>query len=181
MSPAPVATAPATAPAPAPATSPTVAPEPAPAAPVRIVLDGDGLGFAGDASIRRLAFGTDATTVRTGVAASLGEGTASPFPDCGSGVSVVQYGPLAAGFTLVLDGDEFVGWISNSPAQTTANSVRVGMTAADLRASGFADVEFSEGTVGPEWSSAGLAGFLDGTADTSKVTGIHAGQACVFR
>ena len=55
------------------------------------------------------------------------------------------------------------------------------MTAAELRDSGFADVAFSEGTLGPEWSVAGLAGFLDGTADTSVVTGIHAGQACLFR
>jgi hypothetical protein len=41
----------------------------------------------------------------------------------------------------------------------------------------------SEGTLGPEWSTVegGLAGFLDGTSDSSVVNSIAAGVRCLAR
>ena len=165
---------------PAPPEAPSSAPVPsteAPAAPL-VVLRPDGLGFAAGSASSSLAFGVDGATVRAAVDRALGAGGELATPDCGEGSSSVQYEGL---FLLLQDGT-FVGWTTGSPGLTTGDGVGVGTSLADLRAA-LPALELSEGTVGVEFSTAegGLAGFLDGDDDSSRVTSLGAGTRCVAR
>ncbi len=182
-----------------PTTEPTGAPSPVapttpspgatgtPAAPpvsaqpetIRVVLRPDGLGFTdGGSSSSSLAFGSDAATVKDVLDRAFGAGGEFETPDCGPGTSTVQYELL---FLRVQDG-RFVGWTTGSPGLTTGDGVGVGSTLAELRDS-FAQVTVTESTVGTEWTTGegGVYGFLDGTAETSRVNSLSGGTTCVFR
>lgn len=193
------APSPAPTPEPDPTTEPTGAPSPAaptapspgatgtPAAPpvsaepaaTRVVLRPDGLGFTdGGSSSSSLAFGAAAETVTAAVDRALGDGGEFETPDCGPGTSTVQYETL---FLRLQDG-RFIGWGTGSPGLTTGDGIGVGSTLADLRAS-FAQVTVTESTVGTEWTTGegSVYGFLDGTAETSRVNSLSGGTTCVFR
>ena len=124
-----------------------------------------------------LPLGTDAATVRAATDRALGEGGERPTPDCGPDSSTVQHERLF----LLLQGGEFVGWTTGSPGLTTGGGIGVGSTLADLRAA-LPGVTVTEGTLGPEWSTeGGLAGFLDGTDESSLVNSVAAGVRCLAR
>lgn len=186
-------------PEPDPTTEPTGAPSPVapttpspgatgtPAAPrvsaepvtIRVALRPDGLGFTdGGPSSSSLAFGSDAATVKDVLDRALGAGGELETPDCGPGTSTVQYELL---FLRLQDG-RFVGWTTGSPGLTTGDGIGVGSTLAQLRDS-FAQVTVTESTVGTEWTTGegGVYGFLDGTAETSRVDSLSGGTTCVFR
>ncbi len=171
-------TAPTSTPSSAPTTAPPVAPSSGPATAVRVVLRPDGLGFTGGgSSTSALPFGTVDATVRSAVDRALGEGGELPTPDCGPGSSTVQHENL---FLLLQNGD-FVGWRTGSPGLTTGDGIGVGSTLADLRAA-LPGVTVTEGTLGPEWlTKGGLAGFLDGTDESSLVNSLGAGVQCLAR
>ena len=166
---------------PAPPASPATGGRPGPqagavppaATAATVVLQGDGLGLASGTSTRQLTFaGSDAATVREAVRRSLGAGTLTPS-DCGA-VSVQH-----DGLVLVLRGARFVGWSATpgSPLRT-ADGLGSGTTLAALRQAR-SDVQVSQGTLGPVFTSGRLAGFLDGSADTSTVTSLYAGDVCL--
>lgn len=172
---------PSTAPSTAPTTGPTapVAPSAERRATLRVILRPDGLGFTDDgSSTSALTFGTAAATVRAAVDRALLGGGETPTPDCGAGSSTVQH----EGLFLLLQDDEFVGWVTGSPGLTTGDGTRVGTSLAELRAA-LPAVTVTEGTLGPEWSTVegGLAGFLDGNDDSSAVSSMAAGVRCLAR
>ena len=73
--------------------------------------------------------------------------------------------------------------MTGSPGITTGDGIGVGSTLAELRAS-FPDLEVTEGSLGPERTTAregGPAGFLDGTAESSRVNSTRAGISCLAR
>jgi len=162
-----------------PTPSPAATPSAEPSAALRVILRPDGLGFTdGGSSTSALPFGADAVTVRTAVDRALLEGSEIPTPDCGPGSSTVQHENL---FLLLQDGD-FVGWVTGSPGLTTGDGLAVGTTLVELREA-LPGVVVTQGTLGPEWSTVegGLAGFLDGTDDSSIVNRMAAGVRCLFR
>ena len=179
--------APSASPLPLPPPSPAASPSPRPVTPTtgptagppvasaaRVVLQGEGLGLASGSSTRLLGFAdTDATTVRAALDRALGDSTENAN-DCGA--VVVQYD----GLVVALREAAFVGWsVPQTGRLTTADGLGTGTTLAELRAAR-ADVEVRQG-LGTEWSSGALAGFLDGTAATSVVTGLYAGDVCLAR
>ena len=124
-----------------------------------------------------LPFGTDAATVRAATDRALLPGGEMATPDCGPGSSTVQHEYLF----LRLQGGDFVGWTTGTPGLTTAEDIGVGSTLAELREA-LPPVTVTESTLGAEWSTpGGLAGFLDGTADSSVVSSMGAGVQCIFR
>ncbi len=151
-------------------------------APV-LVLAADGLGVqVGEASIRRLSFpDAPAARVRAAVTAALGPLTVAELPECGQGP---RSGASRQRFSLLFDGDRFVGWTDEGAAGrrlTTADGIGVGSTLADLRRS-LGAVDVAPGSLGTEWTApGGLSGVLDGGRPTSKVTVISAGETCFFR
>jgi hypothetical protein len=146
------------------------------------VLEPDGLGVLSGTSIRHLPFGTDILTLTRSLEATLGPVSRSSMTECGQGARVQLAGQ---GFSALFNGVGFVGWHDSGrvkPHLTTAAGLGVGSTLASVR-SALADVEVTTDSLGPEWTSGaqGLGGLLDGTAATSKVTQIYAGETCFFR
>lgn len=163
-----------------------------------VLLRPDGLGVT--------AFGDMPEYAIAALTAELGEPTRdktepafSSFGTCpGTTLRAVEWGGLAV---LITDGATAYG-IEGGPhffayqyrsdeslGLVTREGVGLGSTVADLRAAYGAEVRVSSEQYAPAdpaaasfevgaYGPAGLYGFLDGTADTSTVTEIAAGQAC---
>lgn len=182
-----VSSGPASTPAAASPSGRTAAATPAaPASPAgspQLLLEPGGLGLPTGSSVRRLAFGTDGATLSETLRTALGPVTRQTLDECGQGARIQL---SSAGFSVLLDGATFVGWTDSGRSArrlTTASGIGVGSTLAGLR-SAYAQVTVTEGTLGPEFSTGadlGLGGLLDGTAPTSKITTIYAGETCFFR
>ena len=180
IAPSPTTTSPTT-PSPT-TTSPTTAPSapstgaasPPVAAPATVVLQGEGLGLASGSSTRPLTFAdATATAVREALGRSLGDSTENSN-DCGA--VFVQYD----GLVIALRGERFVGWtVPQTSGLTTADGLGTGTTLAELR-DARPGVQVRQG-LGTEWTSGDLAGFLDGTQDSSRVTGLYSGDVCLAR
>ena len=167
--------------------SPQPSPQPSPSAPpagpassppvataATVVLQGEGLGLASGSSTRRLTFAeADAVSVREALGRALGAST-EVQNDCGA--LFVSYD----GLVVVLRGERFVGWTApETSALTTADGIGAGATLGELRAAR-PDVQVRQ-DLGTEWTSGELAGFLDGTRTTSRVTSLYAGDVCLAR
>ncbi len=167
--PAVPATGPSTAPA---AATPAVADEVA-----DLVLQGDGLSLLQGDTPQPLPFATaSAGAVRAALSAALGDVTETAAVPCPQGPRT----RLAVdGFSVLLDGDHFVGWTDvGAPdrALTTDDGVGTGTRLADLR-SALPGVQVPAG--GTTWASAGgLSGTLSGSDPAAQVAVISAGQTC---
>lgn len=150
-----------------------------PQAVPRIALDGEGLRlFDPDSgSSRLLAFGTDARVVDEALARALpGETRSLPQEtDCGDAVALGSRGLD----THQRDG-RFLGWSVDrqSPLETAAG-LGVGDTRAELEAAH--SIEVMESTIGIEFVSGGIAGLLESTDDTARITHLWAGETCIAR
>jgi len=175
------------------ATSAEPGPVAIPAHPA-VLLRSDGLGAT--------AFGDVPEYTVAALGAELGapsrdttEPAFSSFGTCpGTSLRAVEWGGLAV---LITDGDSAYGIeggphffaylyrLDDSLALATGEGIGLGSTVADLRAAygtalrvnpeqGSLGASFEVGPYGP----GGLYGLLDGTADTSTVTEIAAGQPC---
>jgi hypothetical protein len=148
----------------------------------QLVLEPDGLGVLVGTSVRHLPFGTDIGAVTNALRSTLGTVTRTTQTECGQGAR----GQLSReGFSALFDGVAFVGWHDSGrvrPHLETMAGIGVGSTLASVR-SVVADVQVTTDTLGPEWTAGeqGLGGLLDGTAPSSRVTQIYAGETCFFR
>lgn len=152
-----------------------------------LILEPDGVGLLQGTSVRHLTFGAPMGTVSTALSATLDPLSRSSQAACGQGARIQLSGQ---GFSALFDGAQFVGWVDTGRTKkklTTMNGVGVGTTLATLQ-SRSPSVEVTEGSLGPEWTMpAGesdlpsLGGLLDGTAPTSEITAIYAGETCFFR
>lgn len=149
-------------------------------APV-LTLQGDGLGLlAADDSVAPLPFLTSSVAdVQQAVEDAIGPVTELPLPAC-------PQGPRTAlqvdGFTVLLDGDRFVGWTDvGAPDRsvTTAEGIGVGSRLSELRSA------VPDAQVGPDagaattfTSAGGLSGGLSGVDPAATVTSLSAGQTC---
>jgi hypothetical protein len=147
-----------------------------------LVLEVDGLGVAVDASIRQLPFGTSRAVITTALTTTLGALKATVQSECGQGPRTQLDGQ---GLSVLFSGARFVGWTASGGTAghlTTGDGIGVGSTLAKVRAQ-YPGIKVSTDSLGPEFTSegGGLSGLLDGTAPTSKVTTIYAGETCFFR
>jgi hypothetical protein len=170
-----------------PASSSTLpaSPTAAVAEPLEVVLRADGLEVGVGPTAQRLTFGTTpADDVTTALQEALGgAGEAADLPDCGQGPrSAVK----VEGLSVLFDGARFVGWTDEgSPERnsTTPEGLGIQSTLADLR-SVLPDLQVDTTTLGVEWAApgdGGLSGLLEGTAATSRVTQLSAGETCFMR
>ncbi len=160
--------------------TPAVTPPPDEQAPPVLVLQGGGLGLlAADSSVQVLAFGTAAPdAVRQAVEDAVGPMTSAPRT-CAAGPRTALTGDS---FTVLLDGDHFVGWTDLGAADrslTTADGVAEGSPLQALQ-SAVPDVQVVNGPAGTTWTSAtGLSGTLSSPDPTATVKTISGGQSCV--
>jgi hypothetical protein len=167
----------------APTTTATKTPTAEPAQRPVLVLESDGLGYlVGDASIKHLPFGSDATAVVTAVGTALGGSlTKNDLPECGQGP---RSGAVRAGFSVLFDGSKFVGWTDQGAkgrSLTTADGLGVGSTLREIKAARPGTTR-TDGSVGTEFiDSDGFGGILDGGGLSSRATLVYAGETCFFR
>jgi hypothetical protein len=182
----PATSAPAAAESPSPSASPTPTPAgtPSPTTRPALVLEPDGLGvLVGEGSIRHFPFETTTADEITAVLRTvLGPGKSESLPECGQGP---RSSYVVKGFSVLLNGTKFVGWTDQgAPGRrlTAADGTGIGMSLRELRALR-PGVTITNDTLGPEFSQEGPAinGFLNGSAPTSTVTSVYAGETCFFR
>lgn len=158
----------------------TASPAPTDDAAPDLVLQGDGLGLLQGDSPQPLPFGsTGAQVVQQAVEDALGPVVVTPLADCAQGPRTAL---VVDGFTVLLDGDRFVGWTdAGAPDRslTTADGVGVGSRLADLQ-SALPDLQVAQAPPGVTFASAtGLTGLLSAPDEAATVTAISGGQTCV--
>ncbi|MCW2776900.1 MAG: hypothetical protein JWN17_625 [Frankiales bacterium] len=143
-----------------------------------LVLLPDGIALQHDGTTEKIPFGSGTAIVAPALAATLGE-PKQQVVECGQG-SRTDLG--AGGFDVLFDGERFVGWDESGAGLVTDTGLKVGSTRAEVQQA-LPGVTFSKATLGDEFlgSQGGLAGFLDGAAPTSRVTGLTGGESCVVR
>jgi hypothetical protein len=149
--------------------------------PSGLVLGADGLRIEGGGAVRRLPFGTSRSELGSALTAVLGPMAESTQADCAQGPLTQLDGQ---GLSVLFDGVQFVGWVDNGADGrhlTTGEGIGVDSPLDAVR-SRYPDVQVMTGTLGPMFlARQGLSGFLDGTAPSSRVTTVYAGQTCFFR
>lgn len=146
-----------------------------------LAIEGEGLRLFDDAgAARAIPFGTPQATAIAVVAASLG----GPAPEvttnseCGAGP--VQFAGFPKGLQLAFQNDQFQGWYIDEPGVTTADGVGVGSTRASIEESRTVEMQ-EDSTLGAEFSSGDLGGFLTNATPQGTVTSLYAGLTCFFR
>ncbi|KHL25752.1 hypothetical protein PK98_03785 [Croceibacterium mercuriale] len=158
---------------------------PAPAAPRALILDAQGVVFAGDdGSYDRLPFGSARATVEAMGAAAYGDGVArrAASDACTAGaMAFTSYGPIQLGFQH----DRLVGWTMRGGADVAAEGgIAPGITRARLqRLTGLRMVpepalrgEFAYRTPAGE-----IRGVLAGSGPEAPVEALFAGITCTGR
>ena len=172
------------APAPAPAVEPEAGPsgQQAPdAAAAGLALDGEGLrAFTARGSSRALSFGMPQDAVLTAVSALLETATpeVTTNPECGAGP--MQFAEYPNGLQLAFQDGRFAGWFLDEAGLTTVDGVGVGSRRADLEAGRVVE-RVPDSTLGVEFSSGGLGGFLSSEDPDATVESLYAGLTCFFR
>lgn len=170
----------------APAASPAVAAKAEPAAGPSLAggglaIEGEGLRLFDEAgAARAIPFGTPQATAISVVAASVG-GTAPEVTtnsECGAGP--IQFAQFSNGLQLAFQNDQFQGWFIDKPGLTTVDGVGVGSTRASIEESRTVEMQ-EDNTLGAEFSSGDLGGFLTNATSQGTVNSLYAGLTCFFR
>lgn len=172
----------------APASVPEAEPQAAPAgqqapdaAAAVLALDSEGLrAFTAGGSSRALSFGMPQDAVLTAVSALLETGTpeVTTNPECGEGP--MQFADYPNGLQLAFQDGRFAGWFLDEAGLTTVDGVGVGSDRAGLEAARVVE-RVPDSTLGVEFSSGGLGGFLSSEGPDARVESLHAGLTCFFR
>ncbi len=156
----------------------------APDGSVLLALDGEGLRivFAASGSTRLLEFGMDSAAAIRTVSVALGPPTTSgTSADCGAGP--IDVATFADGLSINIQQGRFVGWSargsSSAQSLTTMSGIGVGSTRAALDSVYAATVTTT--SLGEEFEAGGIAGVLDGTAASARITNLWAGVNCIAR
>jgi len=158
-----------------------VATEPTAEATGSLAIEGEGLrAFTVEGSARPLPFGTSREATLAAVSTML----ATPAPElttnteCGAGPT--RFAEYGNGLQLAFQGDRFVGWFLDQPGLTTADGIGVGTSRTDLQSTRTIEM-IPDSTLGVEFSSGDLGGFLSSDAPDARVESLYAGLTCFFR
>ncbi|MBO9501725.1 hypothetical protein [Brevundimonas sp. A19_0] len=169
--------------APAPEAEAPAAPQPVPEAQASgaLALEGEGLrAFTEQGSARPLPFGMAQDMTLTAVSTMLGADTPSVTTNSECGAGPMQFAEYPNGLQLAFQDDKFVGWFLDEGGLTTADGVGVGSTRAELGSARVVDM-VPDSTLGVEFSSGALGGFLTSEAPDATVESLYAGMTCFFR
>jgi hypothetical protein len=170
--------------APAPAAEPDAASggqEAAEAAQGGLALEGEGLrAFTAQGSARALPFGLSQEMVLTAVSTLLDAPTPEVTTNSECGAGPTQFAEYPNGLQLAFQNGEFAGWYLDEAGLTTADGVGVGTSRADLQSARAVEM-IPDSTLGTEFSSGDLGGFLSSDAPDATVESLYAGLTCFFR
>lgn len=171
------------APAPEPGAPTTIVPDRAPEtrASGALALEGEGLrAFTDQGSARPLPFGTAQDITLTAVSTLLGADTPAVTTNSECGGGPMQFAEYPNGLQLAFQDNKFAGWFLDEAGLTTADGVGVGSTRAELGSARVVDM-VPDSTLGVEFSSGELGGFLTSEASDATVESLYAGMTCFFR
>lgn len=169
------------APAPGPEAPTTIDPTPEAQASGALSLEGEGLrAFTEQGSARPLPFGTAQDMTLTAVSTLLGADTPSVTTNSECGAGPMQFAKYPNGLQLAFQDDKFAGWFLDEAGLTTADGVGVGSTRTELGSARVVEM-IPDSTLGVEFSSGELGGFLTSDAPDATVESLYAGMTCFFR
>ena len=173
--------------APEPETEGPATPAPAPEAQAQasgaLSLEGEGLrAFTEQGSARPLPFGMAQDMTLTAVSTLLGADTPAVTTNSECGAGPMQFAEYPNGLQLAFQDDKFVGWFLDESGLTTADGVGVGVGSTRTELGSARVVEMiPDSTLGEEFSSGELGGFLTSEAPDATVESLYAGMTCFFR
>ena len=171
------------APAPGPEAPTTIDPTPGAQASGALSLEGEGLrAFTEQGSARPLPFGMAQDMTLTAVSTLLGADTPAVTTNSECGAGPMQFAEYPNGLQLAFQDDKFVGWFLDESGLTTADGVGVGVGSTRTELGSARVVEMiPDSTLGEEFSSGELGGFLTSEAPDATVESLYAGMTCFFR
>lgn len=146
-----------------------------------LAIEAEGLRLFDDTgAARAIPFGTPQATAISTVAASVGGAApeVTTNEECGAGAT--QFAQFSNGLQLLFQNDQFQGWFVDKAGLTTADGMGVGSTRASIEDSRSVTVD-AESTLGVEFDSGDVGGFLTDATPQGTVTGLYAGLTCFFR
>lgn len=177
-------------PAPAPASAPAAVPGGAPAmlpvdaavpAEGGLAIEGEGLRlFNASGSARPIPFGTPQADVLAAVTRAVGGTTPAVITNGECGAGPTQFATFANGLNLAFQDDRFAGWFLDKPGPTTVDGVGVGTARAALGDARAIEI-VPDSTLGVEFRSGDLGGFLTAAGPGGTVESLYAGLTCFFR
>ena len=170
---------------PAPAEPATPAVTPAAEAPGMpdggLAIEAEGLRLFDDTgAARAIPFGTPQATAIAAVAASIGGAApeVTTNEECGAGPT--QFAEFSNGLQLLFQNDQLQGWFVDEAGVTTVDGMGVGSTRASIEGSRTVEMQ-EDSTLGAEFSSGDVGGFLTDATPQGTVTSLSAGLTCFFR
>jgi hypothetical protein len=161
--------------------APTTPAEPAEQAAGGLALEGEGLRvFTAQGSARPLPFGTAQDIVLRTVSTMLGASTPTLTTNSECGAGPTQFAKYPNGLQLAFQDDTFAGWFLDEAGLTTADGVEVGSTRTEIQSARVIEM-IPDSTLGAEFSSGELGGFLSSEGPDAKVESLYAGVTCFFR
>jgi len=166
----------------APVTTPAAATDAGPTVSTGgLAIEAEGLRLFDDTgAARAIPFGTPQATAIAAVAASVGGAAPEVTTNSECGAGPVQFAEFSNGLQLAFQNDQFQGWFVDEAGVTTVDGMGVGSTRALIAESRTVEMQ-EDSTLGAEFSSGDVGGFLTNTTPQGTVTSLYAGLTCFFR
>lgn len=146
-----------------------------------LAIEAEGLRlFDAGGAARAIPFGTPQATAMAAVAASVGGPAPEVATNAECGAGPVQFAKFSNGLQLMFQDNQFQGWFIDKAGVTTVDGMGVGSTRASIEDSRTVEMQ-EDSTLGAEFSSGDIGGFLTEATPQGVVTGLYAGLTCFFR
>ena len=146
-----------------------------------LAIEAEGLRLFDDTgAARAIPFGTPQATAIAAVAASVGGAApeVTTNEECGAGPT--QFAEFSNGLQLLFQNDQFQGWFVDEAGVTTVDGMGIGSTRASIEDSRTVEMQ-EDSTLGAEFSSGDVGGFLTDATPQGTVSSLYAGLTCFFR
>ena len=146
-----------------------------------LAIEAEGLRLFDDSgAARAIPFGTPQATAIAAVAASVGGAAPEVTTNSECGAGPTQFAEFSNGLQLLFQGGTFQGWFVDKAGMTTADGMGVGSTRASIEESRTIEMQ-EDSTLGAEFNSGDVGGFLTAATPQGTVTSLYAGLTCFFR
>jgi len=146
-----------------------------------LAIEAEGLRlFDDNGAARAIPFGTPQATAIAAVAASVGGAAPEVTTNAECGAGPTQFAEFSNGLQLLFQDGTFQGWFLDEAGLTTADGMGVGSTRASIETSRTVEMQ-EDSTLGAEFTSGDIGGFLTAGTAQGTVTSLYAGLTCFFR
>ena len=146
---------------------------------VALALDGEGLRvfLISSGSARPLPFGIPSSELIETLTRVLGSSPVSTGENADCAARFIEW---PRGLTTWVTRDRFAGWsVRENSDLTTPSGIGVGATRSQLQDVYAAEIRTT--SLGEEFTAGGLAGLLDSSGDSARISHLWAGATCIAR